>query len=124
MDFAERFEQLDAWLVHHQAVWRATPFTQHQLPWEQDWPELAAWLRSRSLAQAEQAHTELSSLAAPAPFAELLAQSQLLCVMPDWSVASTQAWPEMLERHIPGRKWQQITRFAQASQQRWRQPLA
>tara|TARA_R110002020_G_scaffold406379_2_gene616573 strand:- start:39940 stop:41163 length:1224 start_codon:yes stop_codon:yes gene_type:complete len=122
MDHAERFEQLDAWLLRHQAVWRATPFTQHQLPWERDWPELATWLRSRSLAQAEQAHTELSCLAAPAPFAELLAQSQSLCAMPDWSVASTQAWPEMLERHIPGRKWQQITRFAQASQQRWRQP--
>ncbi len=121
MDYAERFQQLDAWLVRYQCVWRATPFTQHQLAWEQDWPELAGWLRTRSLAEAEQAHTRLSSLNAPAPFAELLSASQALSDVPDWSQEAAQSWPDMLERHIPGRKWQQITRFAQASQQRWQQ---
>lgn len=123
MDYAERFQQLDAWLARYQSVWRASPFTQHQLPWEQDWPELAVWLRSRSLAQAEQAHTQLASLNAPAPFAELLSDSQALSAVPDWyGAAPTQVWPELLERHIPGRKWQQISLFAQAYQQRCRQP--
>ncbi|WP_028615179.1 methyltransferase [Halopseudomonas pelagia] len=122
MDYAERFQQLDAWLARYQSVWRATPFTQHKLPWEQDWPELATWLRSRSLAEAEQAHTQLQALHAPQPFRELSLQAEALSQIPDWSVAPVQSWPELLERHIPGRKWQQITRFAQASQRGWSQP--
>ncbi|MFO7706189.1 MAG: methyltransferase, partial [Halopseudomonas sp.] len=122
MDYAERFQQLDAWLARYQSVWRASPFTQHQLPWEQDWPELAAWLRSRSLAQAEQAHTQLYALDAPEPFRQLCQQAEALNQVPDWSTEPPQSWPEQLERHIPGRKWQQITRFAQASQRGWSQP--
>lgn len=123
MDYAERFQQLDAWLARYQPVWRASPFTRHKLPWEQDWPELAAWLRSRSLAQAEQAHTQLAALHAPAPFAELLSESLALSAVPDWSdAAADPLWPEQLGRHIPGRKWQQISRFAAALQHRWPQP--
>ena len=121
MDHAERFQQLDAWLARYQAVWRATPFTEHKLTWEQDWPELAGWLRARSLVDAEQGHTRLSSLTAPAPFAELLSTAQALSEVPDWCQEVPQTWPDRLERHIPGRKWQQITRFAQVSQQRWQQ---
>lgn len=122
MDYAERFQQLDAWLARYQSVWRATPFTQHKLAWEQDWPELAAWLRSRSLAEAEQAHTQLQTLDAPAPFRELCQQADALSQVPDWSENATQRWPETLERHVPGRKWQQIIRFAQASQRGWSEP--
>ena len=103
MDYAERFQQLDAWLARYQSVWRATPFTQHELSWEQDWPELAAWLRSRSLADAEQAHTQLHTLDAPAPFRELCQQAEALSQVPDWSAELRQEWPDLLERHIPGR---------------------
>lgn len=122
MDYAERFQQLDAWLTRYQSVWRATPFTKHKLPWEHDWPELATWLRSRSLAEAEQAHIQLRTLEAPEPFPQLCQQADALTQVPDWSVEATRGWPELLERHIPGRKWQQIIRFAQASQSGWSQP--
>ncbi|PCD00075.1 methyltransferase [Halopseudomonas pelagia] len=122
MDYVERFQQLDAWLVQHQSVWRATPFTQLKLSWEQEWPELAAWLRSRSLSEAEQAHTQLQALDAPDPFRHLCEQAGILSQVPDWSAEPTRSWPELLERHIPGRKWQQITRFAHASQRGWSRP--
>lgn len=122
MDFLERFQQLDAWLNEHQAVWRARPFTQLQLAWEQDWPELSAFLRSRSLEQAEHSHNQPHLLDAPAPFAELAAQSQLLSRVEDWSREPPMQLPELLTRNVPGRKWQQITRFADISKQRLPQP--
>lgn len=122
MNFAERFQQLDAWLVEHQQLWRAKPFTEHQCSWENQWPELAAWLRRRSLEQAEQAHTQLHLLGAPAPFGEISRAANALTRLPDWSSERHHEFPEPLYRHIPGRKWQQITRFAQASQARWQQP--
>lgn len=122
MNFAERFQQLDAWLVEHQQLWRAKPFTEHQCSWESQWPELAAWLRRRSLDQAEQAHTQLHLLDAPAPFGELARVGIALTQVPDWSLEPRDEFPEPLYRHIPGRKWQQITRFAQASHARWQQP--
>lgn len=119
MDFAARFAALDAWLCEHQALWRAKPFTQLTLAWEADWPALAAWLRERSLEQAEREHNQPWQLSAPAPFPALAAQAQALSAVEDWSGAVVAELPELLSRHIPGRKWQQITRFAAASRQRW-----
>ncbi|MFN3580393.1 MAG: methyltransferase [Pseudomonas sp.] len=118
MDLANRFEQLDAWLARYQSVWRAKPFVEPLLGWEAQWPELAEWLRGRTLEQAERAHTQLHSLQAPAPFAELLAEAQQLVELPDWSQLPP-TLPEILGRHMPGRKWQQITRFAAVTRQRW-----
>ncbi|WP_339848013.1 methyltransferase [uncultured Halopseudomonas sp.] len=122
MNFAERFQQLDAWLAAHQKLWRAKPFIEHQCTWENQWPELATWLRKRSLEQAEQAHTQPHLIHAPAPFGELARTAIAFTQVPDWSSQSCDVFPEPLQRHIPGRKWQQIIRFAQASQTRWQQP--
>ena len=121
MDFAARFSELDAWLHQHQALWRAKPFTTPVLPWEADLPELARWLRARSLEQAEQAHNQPQLLAAPEPFASLARQAIALTRLPDWSEAVPAAVPERLTRHIPGRKWQQITRFAECTSRQWQQ---
>ena len=140
-DYAARFAQLDAWLDEHQALWRAKPFTTVQLPWEADWPELAAWLRSRTLEQAEAAHNQPQLLDAPEPFASLARRSIELTELPQWhnadsfsvpgplglsSPCSTTAEyakvPELLTRHVPGRKWQQINRFAVCVNQQWQQP--
>lgn len=122
MNLAERFQHLDAWLARHQQLWRVKPFTQHQCAWEGQWPELATWLRSRTLEQAEQAHNQPHLLDAPAPFGELARASLAFSDVPDWSCSSITPFPEPLYRHIPGRKWQQITRFAQVSRSRWQQP--
>lgn len=122
MNYLQRFQQLDAWLNQHQAVWRARPFTHLHLPWEQQWPELAAFLRGRSIEQAEQSHNQPHLLNAPAPFAELAAQSLALSQVEDWSREPPRQLPELLTRHVPGRKWQQITRFADIADQRLSQP--
>ena len=122
MDFLERFQQLDAWLNEHRDVWRARPFTQMQLPWERNWPELSVFLRSRSLEQAEHSHNQPQLLDAPAPYAELAAQSLSLSRVEDWTREPPTQLPELLTRSVPGRKWQQITRFADVSNQRLPQP--
>ncbi|MEH6491591.1 methyltransferase [Halopseudomonas sp.] len=112
MSLAARFAELDQWLHQHQALWRAKPFTQLSLAWEADWPELAHWLRQRSLADAEAAHHRPQQLPAPEPFASLAVESARLSQLPRWQAASAEHLPEPLYRHIPGRKWQQITHFA------------
>ncbi|MFT6431665.1 MAG: hypothetical protein ACJATR_002792 [Halopseudomonas sp.] len=122
MNFAERFQQLDAWLAQHQQLWRAKPFTQGQCAWESQWPELSAWLRARTLEQAEQVHNHPHLLGAPAPFLELAQASLAFSDVPDWTSLSCMDFPELLYRHIPGRKWEQITRFAQVSRSRLEHP--
>jgi len=122
MDLIQRFQQLDAWLAEHQSLWQARPFVEHQCPWESQWPELAAWLRGRTLEQAEQAHNQPHLLEAPAPFGELAQTAFALSQLPDWIIEPPGSSPELLQRHIPGRKWQQINHFALTSQARWQQP--
>lgn len=122
MDFLERFQHLDAWLNEHQAVWRARPFTQRVLPWEHPWPELASHMRGRTLEQAEHSHNQPHLLNAPAPYPELAARSLALSQVEDWSREPPSQLPELLTRHVPGRKWQQITRFADIADQHLPQP--
>ena len=135
IDYAARFAELDAWLLEHQVLWRPRPFTTVHLPWEADWPELANWLRSRTLEQAEAAHNQPHLLeGAPRPFAQLaqraLELSQLPLYQPavDARLSSTRSTTEqrqtadLLSRHIPGRKWQQITHFAACVRHGWQQP--
>ena len=113
MELLTRFKQLTDWLQRHQALWRERPFTHLQLSWEQDWTALASWLRQRSLADAEAAQLQPALLAdAPEPFGALAAQARELCGVPRWHGELAEPIPEPLQRHIPGRKWQQITRFS------------
>ncbi|MEH6563800.1 MAG: methyltransferase [Halopseudomonas sp.] len=122
MSFAAHFAELDRWLHQHQALWRAKPFTELQLPWEADWPELAHWLRQRSLAEAEAAHQAPQLLQAPAPFTQLAADAIGFIRLPRWQAPPDNALPEPLYRHIPGRKWQQITAFAGVAAAQLQQP--
>ncbi|MEL0169887.1 MAG: methyltransferase [Pseudomonadaceae bacterium] len=127
MELLARFIELTDWLQRHQALWRARPFTTPVLEWEADCPALAKWLRQRSLADAEAAQLQPALLqGAPEPFARLAAEAAALCELPRWSNTFSESVPELLHRHIPGRKWQQITRFAAvtaahlpAAPQRW-----
>lgn len=109
-----RFQALDAFLIAHQALWRPRPFTQRHLPWEADHPELAHWLRQRSLADAEASHNAPHDLPAPAPFAQLAADSLRLSAvdkLPTQPLATAQ---HRLNVDVPGRKWQQIEAFGAA----------
>ncbi|MFS1290753.1 methyltransferase [Pseudomonas piscis] len=107
-----RFQALDAFLLEHQGLWRPRPFQHLQLPWEARYPELAQWLRQRSLADAETAHNHPEQLDAPAPFAQLAAQSRALAELAELPANDLPAMRARLNVDVPGRKWQQIEAFA------------
>ncbi|MCW8276173.1 methyltransferase [Pseudomonas sp. PCH199] len=106
-----RFTALDAFLTKHQALWKPRPFTHLQLPWETSYPELAAWLRGRSLQDAENAHNQPALLDAPEPFASLAAMSLALSAVDELPAHSLEAAGHRLNVDVPGRKWQQIEAF-------------
>ena len=113
-DVEARFQALDAFLIEHQGLWRPRPFTHHQLPWETEHPELAHWLRQRSLADAESSHNQPHALAAPAPFPQLAAQARQLSAVDKLPTQPLAPARNRLNVDVPGRKWQQIEAFGAA----------
>ncbi|VVP36946.1 methyltransferase [Pseudomonas fluorescens] len=107
-----RFTALDSFLTEHQALWKPRPFTHLQLPWEMSHPELAAWLRRRSLEDAENAHNHPALLNAPEPFASLAKLSVALADVDELPAHALAAAGHRLNVDVPGRKWQQIEAFA------------
>ncbi|OYQ17214.1 SAM-dependent methyltransferase [Pseudomonas mandelii] len=107
-----RFTALDAFLIEHQALWKPRPFTHLQLPWEASYPELALWLRSRSLEDAESSHNQPGLLDAPQPFTALAALSLELSSVGELPAHALEAAGHRLNVDVPGRKWQQIEAFA------------
>jgi hypothetical protein len=107
-----RFTALDTFLTVHQALWKPRPFTHLQLPWETSCPELAAWLRGRSLEEAESAHNHPALVDAPQPFASLAAMSLALSALDQVPAHALKAPAHRLNVDVPGRKWQQIEAFA------------
>ncbi|PCR94275.1 SAM-dependent methyltransferase [Pseudomonas fluorescens] len=112
-DLLARFTALDTFLTAHQALWKPRPFTHLQLPWEASYPELALWLRGRSLEDAENAHNHPAELlGAPEPFASLAALSLELSSVGELPAHELEASSHRLNVDVPGRKWQQIEAFA------------
>lgn len=111
-DLLARFQALDDFLIAHQALWRPRPFNHLQLPWEADHPQLAGWLRARSLEQADADHSHPERLTAPAPFPELAATAWELGQVADLPSHYTEEPSARLSVDVPGRKWQQIRAFA------------
>lgn len=110
----ERFHALDAFLVAHVDLWRPKPFTRLTLTWEAKHPELAAWLRARTLAEAEAVHNSLLELDAPAPFPALAQQAHALAAVGPLPTSFVPTARHRLNVDVPGRKWQQIEAFAAA----------
>jgi hypothetical protein len=111
-DLLARFTALDAFLIEHQALWKPRPFTHLSLAWETSYPELALWLRGRSLEDAENAHNQPADLVdAPEPFASLAALSAELSVVGELPEHALEAAGHRLNVDVPGRKWQQIEAF-------------
>lgn len=108
----DRFQALDGFLLEHQALWRPRPFNHLHLPWETAHPELAQWLRQRSLEDAEAAHNHPEQLQAPAPFAQLAEQARALGALGELPMQALPAPHPRLNVDVPGRKWQQIEAFA------------
>lgn len=107
-----RFTALDAFLLEHQALWKPRPFTHRSLPWETAYPELASWLRGRSLEDAERAHNHPADLIdAPEPFAALAALSTELSAVGELPGHTLETPGHRLNVDVPGRKWLQIEAF-------------
>lgn len=113
-DVETRFAALDAFLIEHQGLWRPRPFTHLQLPWESQHPELAHWLRQRSLADAETCHNHPHELPAPAPFPQLATQALQLSAVDKLPAHALEPARHRLNVDVPGRKWQQIEAFGAA----------
>jgi hypothetical protein len=112
-DLLARFTALDAFLIEHQALWKPRPFTHLSLAWEACYPELALWLRGRSLEEAENAHNQPADLVdAPEPFATLAALSAELSAVGELPGHALEAAGHRLNVDVPGRKWRQIEAFA------------
>lgn len=108
-----RFTALDVFLTAHQALWKPRPFTHLQMPWETSHPELARWLRERSLEAAENDHHQPWLMEdAPAPFPELAALSHALSAVAQLPANSLETASHRLNVDVPGRKWQQVEAFA------------
>lgn len=116
-----RFEALNAFLVEHHGLWRPRPFTSLVLPWEAEHPDLARWLRGRSLEQAEAAHNYPEHLEAPGIFAVLVSCSASLSHVGELPFIPLPAAASRLNVDVPGRKWQQIEAFG--SHLGFRQPV-
>ena len=110
----ERFLALDAFLLKQQSVWRENPFTQQRLSWAADYPELAAWLAARSLADAENYQAEPSALGAPQPFVSWAQQAVQLSAIGRFNQAALSERPQRMRSGIAQRKWQQIQAFSSA----------
>ncbi|MDU9391723.1 methyltransferase [Pseudomonas sp. zfem002] len=107
-----RFQALDQFLREHHHLWHPRPFTTLRLPWETSHPELAEWLRGRTLADAESADNDPCHVLAPAPYPRLAAEAQALAALGDLSTTALAAASPRLNVDVPGRKWQQIEAFA------------
>ncbi|WP_395609576.1 methyltransferase [Pseudomonas sp. B22129] len=115
-DVEARFNALDAFLIEHQGLWKPRPFTHLHLPWETAHPQLAQWLRQRSLAEAEASHNQPHALQAPAPFPQLAEQAQRLSAVDKLPLQPLKPALHRLNVEVPGRKWQQIEAFGAALQ--------
>ncbi len=113
-DAEARFQALDAFLIEHQGLWKPRPFTHRQLPWETQHPDLAQWLRQRSLADAEASHNQPHDLLAPAPFPQLAAQARQLSAVDKLPTQPLPTARHRLNVDVPGRKWDQIEAFGAA----------
>lgn len=112
----ERFLALNTFLLTQQRIWREKPFTQQQLNWEADYPELASWLRARSLEFAEASHTNHHAIPAPHPFTAWAQQAQQLSSIGAFPHALLPERPLRMQSGIAERKSKQIKAFAGALQ--------
>lgn len=110
-DLLARFQALDSFLLQHQALWRPRPFHHLYLPWEAELPELASWLRGRSLEQAEADDSGLFVLPAPAPFPALAVQARTLSQLGELPSRNSAERAHALSVDVPGRKLAQIQAF-------------
>jgi hypothetical protein len=112
IDYQEAFKQLDQLLIEFQPVWRAKPFVQDSLPWQNQYPHLYIALLELNDEQLQSLEDETCLL------------DWMIAYLPQLSVVSTLRIPrfdgelmnmvKFADVGIPGRKKQQIVGFASA----------
>ncbi|MCB9644411.1 MAG: methyltransferase [Myxococcales bacterium] len=112
----DAFQRIDEILLRYRWLWTHQPFMHKVLPWEEDKPEMAAFLRSLSLEQSHALETDTTQIEeALRPFlediAEVSALSQLTQQMPAYSEPSISPHAKW---DIPGRKLEQIQAFSRS----------
>jgi hypothetical protein len=120
-----RFTALSAFLAATKPIWSGRPFVVEQLPWEDEHPETAAWLRALSndaIDRIEAETARFEDLAAQAPPRILLEwrdeADALSAVVPLPDCARGRAvreQPGQLGRQVPDRKWRQVLAFISAA---------
>ncbi|WP_296935937.1 methyltransferase [uncultured Marinobacter sp.] len=117
--FYQRWQQLNDWLVQHQAFWQPAPFMTPQPAWTRAYPELAAMLAELTDAQCQYLDDAPVELAARVsrwvPSLERYADMvQLPEFLASAEEASDTTLPEVRATDMPGRKRLQSGAFAAA----------
>lgn len=108
-DLIERQEALGAWLARWRPLWASRPFHGIPVPWEEQEPALAAWLRLRTEEEVERFEdAPATHPQAPALLRTLTAQAEALASLP---VLAVREGPEHPPHGVPGRKWGQVMAF-------------
>jgi hypothetical protein len=109
----QRFDELGHWLKDHRHLWQPRPFIQFPVPWELDFPRLAAHLRSLSLKDIENLESKPWQLSfSSQQFQDLASRSLELSSCSRHPRAETLTVRD--RRWIKERKWGQIRAFANA----------
>ncbi|MEO1266580.1 MAG: methyltransferase [Myxococcota bacterium] len=121
----ERFAALSAFIAHHRHLWAPRPFVHRTLAWEEDFPQVAAWLRRQS--------TERICAMEADPWSRLAEADDVPHMLRRWArhrttgvtlgVVATGSIAG-LEHHrvrfrVPGRKWGQVKAFIGAVAAAW-----
>lgn len=108
---SRRLHALSDELSTHRVLWQHAAFHEPVLPWERDYPQLAASLRTLTLGEAEALHGDpqavVELLTEWLPVDRWLSLAAVPCATPRPLVA----WPRAFARDVPGRKWAQIEAF-------------
>lgn len=115
MSYRQWFHELDQLLAQHRGLWQLRPFSLRSIPWQEQWPDLAAAISRLSLPQvnalSEQPHRLYEMLGEYFPDAHRLHR---LIQVPPAPIQQQFGDDERLSYEVPGRKWQQIRAFVQA----------
>jgi hypothetical protein len=106
----QRFSALTTLLGDHADLWRPLPFVHHDLPWQAQLPELAAWLDALPEAALDDP-TDAWLHDAPVWLRELARTLQHLSSWPALATERTPVLGAYAARRIPGRKVRQIEGF-------------
>jgi len=104
-----RLGRLGAFLEAHESLWRPRPFAVLRCPWEDPYPELAGWLRERTLDESI-ALDRMETSDFPEPLGAWARRASELSDLPAWEAVAPVA--PVRVRQQPARKRAQIRAFS------------